>query len=614
MSQEEIKEALAKLKRGELSLEEKNALYEKALSLLEEKAGINSRRFFMNALLCREYMNQYGDIPLKGMTIYKGLDITQWLRTQRTRYLAGSLSEQRKKLLDVLNIPTNVKQLESLDSLVKNILSDETKEPEREKYLRLLADDSLSSLSYKDRAEAYSRFALLLGEKVGGNFVNFVKKAYICKRYLSENTLPPAQGVEYNDISLGSWYLTQKHAYLNGALSPGKKWILDKLEIPFERINKREKGPEIDYQGLPSGKRSEVWLSNLSLYITFKEEFDREPFRRELYKGTALGCWCQTQRKRYENRTMSSAEEEKLIAAGMSFEGRKRTPGFDEMLVLYREFKNTTKREPSIKEVVFDIKLGEWLAMQDFLYSRGELPVAEHRKLTEAGFIFSMDEKPVLNWKQMLYLYEKFKKETGMEPTTTEIYNCTQLGKWVMEQRQNVSELSTKQKEQLIAAGFMFDPKEEQWQDKFNLLKEFKERFDKFPVPQTIYKSVALGTWLWMTQKKAFYDGTMKEYRKDLLKEIGFSFDYAIDYYRNFWGNRFKDFVAFTEQHGRLPAFHKDLGEYKEEAAVGSWYQKQLIAREEGYLSKKQDKLLKAIEDKYQQTKEDFAYDTTGER
>ena len=105
----------------------------------------------------------------------------------------------------------------------------------------------------------------------------------------------------------------------------------------------------------------------------------------------------------------------------------------------------------------------------------------------------------------------------------------------------------------------------------------------------------------------------MPEHRKEMLLELGFSFDYAIDF-SNLWKLRYEEFSAFVEKKNRLPQYRHELSEYREETAVGRWYQSQLRAREMGYLSEKQEALLQNVENTVSKKQEVQKHDESGER
>ena len=480
--------------------------------------------------------------------------------------------------------------------------------------LQFLRDFTIKNLSAEQKTELYLKILPILKEKRGMQACHFFLKAMLCYAFIKENGRVPKSDETYEKINIGTWLRTQKQFYKKGKLSEERKAILDALDISVKTREKQENPLLLSQE--------EKWLNNLALYKELKNEFQREPFRRELYRGVALGSWVNTQRAKYKNRTLSEEHEKNLRKAGMMFNDIERTPEFGEMLLMYKTYRETTGRDPHPRVVVSNIALGEWLAMQDFLYRRGKLSADCRQKLTDAGYVFSLDKKPALNWEQMFFLYQKFKKETGCEPKVIELYGGIRLGVWVQEQRKNVQELSSEQVKRLRDAGFSFDPIDEQWNDKFAVLKEFVNEFDTFPMPRTKYKGIEIGNWLWITQKTAFYDKALSAERQKLLEDIGFSFAYSeqtVSNYSNVWAIKYKTLIEFVDQHHRLPKAYHEIGEYKDESNIGRWYQKQKVAQDYGYLNKFQLKKLKEIENKveeYQQIqqKEEKNYDTEGER
>lgn len=71
-----------------------------------------------------------------------------------------------------------------------------------------------------------------------------------------------------------------------------------------------------------------------------------------------------------------------------------------------------------------------------------------------------------------------------------------------------------------IIMGNKYDYEEKKWKENFELAKEFKEKYGRFPRVKEEYKGVKLGTWL-MNHK--IYDRNNQE-RIELLKSIGVEF------------------------------------------------------------------------------------------
>lgn len=109
------------------------------------------------------------------------------------------------------------------------------------------------------------------------------------------------------------------------------------------------------------------------------------------------------------------------------------------------------------------------------------------------------------------------------------------------------------------------------WLEKFNLVKEFKEEYGRFPYQKEEYKGVKLGIWL-VNQKCRL---TNRSVRMEMLKSIGFYFGSLYD---KSWDTYIKLLKEFKEEYDRFP-YPKE--EYKG-VKLGAWLRNQKTRLDNG--------------------------------
>lgn len=130
-------------------------------------------------------------------------------------------------------------------------------------------------------------------------------------------------------------------------------------------------------------------------------------------------------------------------------------------------------------------------------------------------------------WSENFQLYCEFKQEFNCEPKQREHYRGIKLGKWVEYQRfaYKNGTLSEKNKQKLLEAGFVFgNTKEIEWQRKYELYKEFQQKYGRSPKRGDIYQGENIDMW-GRKQRQAFKNGTLSDERLRLLLAINFVFD-----------------------------------------------------------------------------------------
>lgn len=262
-----------------------------------------------------------------------------------------------------------------------------------------------------------------------------------------------------------------------------------------------------------TGKNDIKFMEKFNLLKEFKKEFNRFPKARETYKGVKLGMWCADLRsKRWRH---SKDRIALLDSIGFVWDVHKHN--WDTNFKLVKEFKEEFGKMPSSTEEYKGVKLGMWCDIQRHYYNNDIDYISKERidLLNSIGFVWSIQDDRYNNNFELL---KEFKEEFGKLPTTVDEYKGVKLGAWCSNVRflYKCNSLSEDLYKKLKEIGFMFDYNKEKWEYNFNLLKEFKEEFNRLPKQYEKYKNVELGFWMYNNMSRCIDDR-----KKELLRSVG---------------------------------------------------------------------------------------------
>jgi hypothetical protein len=182
------------------------------------------------------------------------------------------------------------------------------------------------------------------------------------------------------------------------------------------------------------------------------------------------------------------------------------------------------------------------------------------------------------SWDERLGELAAFRQREGHCNVPDEYPDNPALGKWVTRQRseQRRGELSSDRIVRLEALGFVWDPHDAFWEERFAELAAFKQREGHCNVPQAYPDNPALGKWV-SKQRVAKRRGALSSDRMVRLDALGFVWntDDAA------WEERFAELAAFRESEG-----HCNVPQaYPDNPALGIWVGTQRTKRNRGALS-----------------------------
>ena len=181
-------------------------------------------------------------------------------------------------------------------------------------------------------------------------------------------------------------------------------------------------------------------------------------------------------------------------------------------------------------------------------------------------------------WYEKYLLLEQYKKEHGhCLVRKSFVLGDVKLGAWVHKQRRlyNEETLSTNRREMLDALGFSWNPRADQWERNFALLKQFEEREGHCDVPFSHKEDgIKLGIWL-SNQRKG--RGKMEESLQRRLEQLGVSWDP----YADRWERNFALLEQFKEREGHCIVMCRHV---EDGIKLGAWLDTQRTKMKRGKL------------------------------
>ena len=240
-------------------------------------------------------------------------------------------------------------------------------------------------------------------------------------------------------------------------------------------------------------------------------------------------------------------------------------------------------------------QLGTWVNTQRVQYKLKEggqacrMTDERVRKLNSIGFIWDVEDAA---WEEMFLELNQYKHVHGHTRVPEGYPDNPQLGRWVIEQRQNnkKNKLAPERVDKLNEIGFDWDAQEAAWEEMFQQLEEYKKIHGDTLVPKNYSDNIQLARWV-CTQRHQFKlkesgkKSNMTDKRVDKLNKI----DFVWNPNEAAWQSKYELLVSFYKEfgHTKIP-----LGEEHKE--LYGWCMRQRNLKAEGRLKEhRYDKLKK---------------------
>ena len=285
-----------------------------------------------------------------------------------------------------------------------------------------------------------------------------------------------------------------------------------------------------------------------------------------------LANWIEKQRSSYRQSTLSAERMNALNQIGFPW-----TPDRRRWEQHYARLSSYVKQHgafPEDENSPEERSLIRWMSAQRRSRIEGMLFAGDESKLIDLGFVWQGADG---DWTRMTELAEVYFESNGdlKVPRNGE---SRELSDWLSKQRTayRQSLLSVEHQKKLEEVGMIWEVVPMAWEERFEELKAFKQRFDHCNVPYEWPENIEFARWLGK-QQSAYRRGDLEETKIRKMEDLGVSWKSR----RDKWDIRFDALVRFKEANGHIvPSCFNE-----ETKQLGIWCSSQRKAEKEGRLS-----------------------------
>ena len=374
------------------------------------------------------------------------------------------------------------------------------------------------------------------------------------KDYIKKYRTMPNMNTYYNNLFIGRWLNTQKRIYTLGKKENGNI-IYNNHIIKKENIDKLESlGIDLTYED-----KSQKWNIKYNLLREYINKYNDIPLSNTIYNDVNIGAWLHIQfiiidRGTFNEdgniiyksngivRMMEKYQYDKIKEIKDLYFNKNRFDGtFEDKVDLLKEYlEENNNALPPQSTVYKGFNLGKWVGVIRNAYYNGikledgsikyrtVLLTEDRIKLLMTTNIlgkfnlcknFSNDK-----WEAKFNELVKFLEEhNGNYPSKKGEPSEASLANWVLTQRQLKRRLDENED---MKSNYNYDDYVERmnklssinfkwkegrdysddWNSKYEILKEYVEKYNVFPVAGSYYKDYAIGNWL-SSQRVVFNNG-----------------------------------------------------------------------------------------------------------
>ena len=325
------------------------------------------------------------------------------------------------------------------------------------------------------------------------------------------------------------------------------------------------------------------WESMYEKLLEFKKKNGHCNVPGRWSEDPRLGGWVGRQRTKKSRGLLTDKCIERLNKIGFIWDVL--ASNWEEMFEHLLEFKkdhghcNTPNRWPE------NPKLSRWVFTQREFWKNGKLSEDRIERLEAAGF-----EWDILgtNWNEMFSALLKFKEKNGQCNVPRAWHENPDLSYWVSTQRENYRKglLSPDRIERLEQIGFIWDTIQNNWEDNYSALIEFKRETGHCDVPDKWPMNLKLSHWVGK-QRSDWKKNRLSADRIEKLNAIGFTWD--------------PQDAVWNKMFGMLQEYKKNNGHcnvprnWSENIKLSSWVAHIRKLWKEGKLSQERIKQLESL-------------------
>ncbi|HFK5562278.1 TPA: Helicase associated domain protein [Elizabethkingia anophelis] len=305
------------------------------------------------------------------------------------------------------------------------------------------------------------------------------------------------------------WVNAQRKAYNREDLSSERVQLIENIVPDF-------------FEGLKL-----TWEESYELFVNFINKNNRIPTRIEM-------LWVDAQKTFYRNNKLSEEKVKLIEDVAPNFFKVKQKLNWEDYHKLFADFIMKNNRLPSKTEL-------PWVNLQRNLYKANMLSNKKIKLIEELVPDFFVPEN--ITWYKQYDKLEFFYQKNDRLPKRNEM-------KWLSLQIQDYKEGKlSKEKirilESMDADIFIHSSLDAQWEERYNKLKTFKEKYNRLP-------NRSENTWL-HTQKFVFRKGRLSAEQIKLLTNVDSTFT-ETQSIEDTWMNNYDKLMQFVNENGKLPS------------------------------------------------------------
>jgi len=284
------------------------------------------------------------------------------------------------------------------------------------------------------------------------------------------------------------------------------------------------------------------WDERYGQLHAYKERFGDCNVPHRWSENPALGKWCGVQRTLHRSGKLLPKRIKRLDDLGFDWDPLE--SAWEEMFRVLLDYKERFGDIHIPKRWDENPSIGLWCQDQRTAYKNEKLSPERVARLDEIGFVWDPLESA---WEEMFRAILDYKECFGDCNVPINWIENPALGKWCSRQRAffKKNRLSQVRIQRLEEIEFIWYPIEAAWEQKFQELASYKERFGNCDVPMRWKENPALGNWC-VAQRKLRNNGKLSPERVARLEEIGFVWDPL----ESAWKEMFHSLLYYKERFG----------------------------------------------------------------
>ena len=243
----------------------------------------------------------------------------------------------------------------------------------------------------------------------------------------------------------------------------------------------------------------ERWNDMYGRFLEYRTKYQSIPVV-EFEDDSRLGCWVNTQRKTYRNKSLSAERIDRLNSIEFIWDANARWTEMYEQLVAY---KNQYKSTCVPRTYKADPQLARWVSTQRGAYNhtnRSLITTDRIEQLNSIGFVWNPLDAQWMDMYERLVEYKNQYKSTSVPQS----YKADpQLASWVSTQRKRYNTLTVERKDQLNSIGFVWNAYDERWTEMYERLVAYKNQYKSTCVPRSYKADPQLAIWV-LNQRGAY--------------------------------------------------------------------------------------------------------------